>query len=150
MTLVKIAYASNTGNTEGISEHLEEAFEGLEMEVVRETADDIDADFFEDADIAVIATFTDGDGEIPADFEDFFEDVEDEDLSGKIFGVVGSGDSELYPDYYCEAAWSFEELLGKTGATKGAETLKIENDADDDDIEAIKAFAKQLVEALNE
>ena len=149
MTLVKIAYASYTGNTEGITEHLEEAFEALEMEVVRETADDIEEDFFEDADIAVIATFTDGDGQIPADFEDFFEDIEDEDLSGKVFGIVGSGDSELYPDYFCEAANLFEQQLAKTGAQKGAETLKIENDAEEDDVEAIKVFAKQLVEAMN-
>ncbi|MGX7030103.1 flavodoxin [Vagococcus zengguangii] len=149
MTLVKIAYASNTGNTEGISEHLEEAFEALEMEVVREIADDIDEDFFEDADIAVVATFTDGDGELPTDFEEFYEDIEEVDLSGKVFGVVGSGDSELYADYFCEAANMFEQMLVKTGAKKGAETLKIENDADDDDIEAIKAFAKQLVEATN-
>lgn len=145
MTLVKIAYTSNTGNTEGISEHLEDAFEALDLEVVREEADDIDGDFFNDADIAIVATFTDGDGEIPFTFEDFYEDVQEEALEGKLYGVVGSGDSELYADFFCHAAFSFEKALAKTGATKAAETLTIENDAEDEDIERINDFAKEIV-----
>lgn len=120
MTLVKIAYASNTGNTEGISEYLEEAFEELGVDV-----------------------------EIPFDFEDFYEEIVDEDLDGKLFAVVGSGDSELYPDYFCQAAFSFEEALLKTGATKGHETLTIENDAESDDIEKINKLAKEVIEQLS-
>ncbi|MBO0479181.1 flavodoxin [Vagococcus fluvialis] len=149
MTLVKIAYASNTGNTEGISEYLEEAFEELGVAVEREEAGDIDSDFFEEADIAIVATFTDGDGEIPFDFEDFYEEIVDEDLDGKLFVVVGSGDSELYPDYFCQAAFSFEEALLKTGATKAHETLTIENDAESDDIEKINKLAKEVIEQLS-
>lgn len=148
MTLVKIAYASMTGNTEGISEHLEEAFKDLGVDVVREEADDVEDDFFEDADVAVVATYTDGDGELPFTFEDFFEELPDQDLSDKIFGVVGSGDSELYPDYFCHAAISFEGAFGKTGATKGAETLKIENDAEEEDIKNIQQFAKTVLSAV--
>ena len=148
MTLVKIAYASNTGNTEGISEYIEEAFEELGIDVEREEAEDIDSDFFEDADIAIIATFTDGDGEIPFDFEDFYEEIVDENLEGKLFAVVGSGDSELYPDYFCQAAFSFEEAMKKTGATKAYDTLTIENDAESDDIEKINTLAKEVLAKL--
>ena len=149
MTLVKIVYASNTGNTEGISEYLEEAFEELDVSVEREEARDVDSDYFEDADIAIIATFTDGDGEIPFDFEDFYEDIVDEDLSGKLFAVVGSGDSELYPDYFCHAAISFEKAMSETGATKAYDTLKIENDADSDDVTRINELAKEVVAKLS-
>lgn len=144
MTLVKIAYTTNTGNTEGISEYLEDAFEDLEMEVVREEADDIDSDFFEDADIAIVATFTDGDGEIPFGFDDFYEEITDQELEGKIYGVVGTGDSELYPDFFCEAAHLFDKALAQTGATKGAEVLTIENEAEGEDVERINAFAKEV------
>lgn len=148
MTLVKIAYTSNTGNTEGISEYLEDAFEDLDMEVVREEADDIDGDYFEDADIAIIATFTDGDGEIPFGFEEFYEEVANQELADKLFAVVGSGDSELYPDFFCKAAFLFEEILTKTGANKAADTLTIENDAEGEDVEKINAFAKKIVAKL--
>ncbi len=144
MTLVKIAYTTNSGNTEGISEHLEDAFEDLELEVVREEADDIDSDFFDDADVAIVATFTDGDGEIPIAFEEFYEEIVDQELEGKLFAVVGTGDSELYPDVFCEAAHLFDKALAQTGATKAAEVLTIENDADDEDIERIIAFAKEV------
>ena len=148
MTLVKIAYASNTGNTEGISEYLEEAFEELGADVEREEAGDIDSDFFEDADIAIIATFTDGDGEIPFDFEDFYEEIVEEDLDGKLFAVVGSGDSELYPDYFCHAAFLFEKVMSQTGAIKAYETLTIENDAEGEDVENINKLAKEVLEKL--
>lgn len=147
MTLAKIVYASNTGNTEGISEILEDAFEAIGVEVERVEADDADADFYEDADICVLATYTDGDGERPFDLEDLYEELPDQDLAGKVYGVVGSGDSELYPDYFCQAAIDFDEAFAKTGAKKGAETVKIENEADDEDEEVLKAFVKALTEA---
>ena len=149
MTLVKIAYASNTGNTEGISEYLEEAFEELGVDVIREEAGDIDSDFFEEADVAIIATFTDGDGEVPFDFEDFFEDIVEEDLTDKLFAVVGSGDSELYPDYFCQAAFSFEEAMSKAGAIKAFETVTIENEAESEDVEKINELAKEVIAKLS-
>lgn len=136
-----------TGNTEGISEIVEDAFKEKGLDVERIEAEDADSDFFEDADICVVATYTYDDGEIPFDFEDFYDDLADEDLSGKIYGVVGSGDSELYPDYFCQAAEKFDEDFAKTGATKGSEVVKIENAADDDDAARIKKFVEELVAA---
>ncbi|HIX69794.1 flavodoxin [Enterococcus diestrammenae] len=147
MTAAKIVYASATGNTEGIAEFLEEQFKALDVDVELVEADDADEDTFEDADICVVATYTDGDGEIPFDLEDFFEELPEQELEGKVFGVVGSGDSELYPDYFCQAAIDFEEAFGKTGATKGADLVKIENAYDDEDEVVLKAFVKAMVEA---
>ena len=49
----------------------------------------VDAADFEDADICIVATYTYGDGELPDEIVDFYEDLADLDLSGKIFGVVG-------------------------------------------------------------
>ena len=147
MTVAKIVYASATGNTEGISEILETAFEDLGVDVERIEADDADEDSYEDADICVLATYTDGEGEIPFDLEDFYEEIQEQDLAGKVFGVVGSGDSELYPDYFCFASVDFDKALENAGATRAAELVKIENDADDDDEEVLKAFVKALVDA---
>lgn len=147
MTLAKIVYASMTGNTEGISEILEDQFKANDIEVERVEADDADDDFFDDADICVVATYTYNDGELPFDFEDFYEELPEQDLAGKVFGVVGSGDSELYPDYFCHAAIDFEEAFEKTGAKKGHDTVKIENEADDDDEEKLVEFVKALANA---
>ena len=40
----------------------------------------------------------------------------------------------------------FEEALLKTGAVKGANTVTIENEAEEEDVERIIAFAKALLE----
>ena len=144
MALVKIVYASMTGNTEGISEIIEDQFIDAGLEVEREECTDVDPDFFEDADICIVATYTYGDGELPFEMEDFFEDLEDEDLEDKLFGVVGSGDTE-YGEYFCQSARDFVEQFKKTGATEGAEMVEIENEADGEDTERLQAFVDKLV-----
>lgn len=142
MTAVKIVFSSTTGNTEGIAEILEEEFQALDADV---EVIDADEDVFEDADVCVVATYTDGDGEVPFNLQEFYEALPDIDLAGKVYGVVGSGDSELYPDAFCQAAVDFEAAFEATGATKGADTVKIENAAEGDDIDTLKAFVAALL-----
>lgn len=136
-----------TGNTEEISEILENTVQDAGFEVEREECSEVDVDFFDDADACVIATYTYGDGELPFEFEDFFDELEDKDLSGKIFGVVGSGDRE-YGDLFCKSAHDFVEALEKAGAKKVAETVEIENNAEDEDVEALKKFVTELTAGL--
>lgn len=145
MALVKIAYTSMTGNTEEISEILEKDFTDAGADVERENADSVESDFFDDADVCVVATYTEGAGDVPFDFEDFQEELGDQDLSGKVFGVVGSGDSENHPDTFCGAADTFEESFDGTGAKKGSDTVKIDNNAEGDDLLALENFAKDLL-----
>jgi flavodoxin short chain len=145
MTLAKIVYASMTGNTEEISEILEEKLKAAGVDVDRVEADDADASDFEDADICVVATYTYGDGDLPDEIEDFHDDLADVDLAGKTYGVVGSGDEELYPDTFCTAADLFEEAFEATGAKKGSATVKINNDAEDEDVENLQKFVDELV-----
>ena len=146
MTLAKIVYASMTGNTEEISEIIEEKLEDEGFEVEREECSDVDSDFFEDADVCIVATYTYGDGELPFEFEDFFEDLKSEDLSEKIFGVVGSGDTE-YGEYYCQSAYDFVEQFKLTGAKEGAKIVCIENNAEDEDIDLLQTFVEELKES---
>ncbi|MFW8053528.1 flavodoxin [Vagococcus fluvialis] len=143
MALAKIVYASMTGNTEEISEIIEEKLEDEGFEVEREECSDVDSDFFEDADVCIVATYTYGDGELPFEFEDFFTDLKDEDLSDKKFGVVGSGDKE-YGEYYCQSARDFIEQFKLTGATEGANLVCIENNAEDEDIDLLQTFVEEL------
>ena len=143
MALAKIVYASMTGNTEEISEIIEEKLEDEGFEVEREECSYVDSDFFEDADVCIVATYTYGDGELPFEFEDFFTDLKDEDLSDKKFGVVGSGDKE-YGEYYCQSARDFIEQFKLTGATEGANLVCIENNAEDEDIDLLQTFVEEL------
>ncbi|GAF36412.1 flavodoxin [Lentilactobacillus farraginis DSM 18382 = JCM 14108] len=69
----------------------------------------------------------------------------DEDLKGKVFGVAGSGDT-FYEEYYNVSVDKFEETFKKTGATQGADSVKINLEPDEDDIKKLDAFAEKLIE----
>lgn len=147
MTVVKIVYASMTGNIEGISEILEEKFKAAGLEVERIEADDAESDVFADADLAVVATYTYGDGEVPDEFEDFHNALSAETLSGKVYGVVGSGDQEMHAATFCRAADLFEAAFEATGAQQGSATVKIDQDAEADDVARLQTFVDELVKA---
>ena len=142
MALAKIIYASMTGNTEEIADIVGQKLEELVHDVEVDECTTVDASDFEDADLAIVATYTYGDGDLPDEIVDLYEDLEDLDLSGKIYGVVGSGDT--FYDYFCKAVDDFEEQFAQTGAEKGAESVKVDLAAEDEDIEKLEAFAETL------
>ena len=144
MTLAKIVYASMTGNTEEIADIVAEAFEDLELEVEIDECTQVDAADFEEADICVVATYTYGDGDLPDEIVDFYEDLQEIDLSGKIFGVCGSGDT-FYDDFVNRWTTSKQSLL-KLGQ-KGADSVKVDLAAEEDDIQRLEEFAKKLATA---
>ncbi|WP_430609829.1 flavodoxin [Enterococcus sp. DIV0876] len=146
MTLAKIVYASMTGNTEEIADIVSEALEDLAIEVEMNECTQVDADDFEDADICIVATYTYGDGELPDEIVDFYEDLQELDLSGKIFGVCGSGDT--FYDDFCQSVDDFEAAFMKTGATKGADSVKVDLAAEEEDIQHLEAFAKKIASAF--
>ncbi|MCH4168168.1 MAG: flavodoxin [Streptococcaceae bacterium] len=146
MATAKIVYASMTGNTEEIADIVSEALENLDIEVEVDECTSVEAEDLLDYDINIVATYTYGDGELPDEIVDFYDDLQDLDLSGKIYGVVGSGDT--FYDEFCKSVDEFDEAFAKTGATKGAESVKVDLAAEDEDIEKLEAFAKALVEKL--
>jgi flavodoxin short chain len=146
MALAKIVYASMTGNTEEIADIVAKKLEDLGHTVDVEECTTVDATDFEDADIAIVATYTYGDGELPDEIVDFYEDLADVDLTDKIYGVVGSGDT--FYDYFCQSVDEFESQFALTGATKGAESVKVDLAAEDEDIEKLEAFAEQISDKI--
>ncbi|MGT2894909.1 flavodoxin [Streptococcus entericus] len=146
MALAKIVYASMTGNTEEIADIVADKLTQLGHTVELEECTSVDASDFEEADIAIVATYTYGDGDLPDEIVDFYEDLQELDLTGKIYGVVGSGDT--FYDFFCKAVDDFEAAFEKSGATKGAASVKVDLAAEDDDIKALENFAEQLVSKL--
>ena len=144
MTLAKIVYASLTGNTEEIADIVAEALEELNIEVEINECTQVDAMDFLEADICIVASYTYDDFELPDEIIDFHEELLELDLSNKIYGVVGSGDS--FYTYFCQVVDQFDKAFASVGATKGAEAVKVELAAEEDDIVALEAFAKSLVE----
>ena len=147
MALAKIVYASMSVNTENEANILADALkaEGLEVEV--NECQSVEASDFQSADICIVATYTWGDGELPDEIINFYDELQELDLSGKIYGVIGTGDTAY--DQFCQSVDDFVTAFSKTGAVQGAESVKIENDADDADIEALHSFAKNIKSSLN-
>lgn len=148
MALVKIVYASMTGNTEEIADIVRNKFEELGHTVDVSECTAVDAADFEDADVAIIATYTYGDGDLPDEIVDLYEDLADLDLSGKVYGVVGSGDS--FYDYFCKSVDEFDDQFALTGATKGAESVKVDLAAEDEDIANLENFVTHISAKINQ
>ncbi|KRL05996.1 flavodoxin [Liquorilactobacillus oeni] len=147
MTKAKVVFASITGNNEDIADIVSEALENKGIEVDTEEISQCDASDFEDVDICVVTPYTYDEGALPDEGMDFFDDLEELDLKGKTFGVAGSGDT-FYGEYYCVAVDKFEEAFKKTGAAKGAKSLKINLAPDtDEDIASLEKFVDNLITA---
>ena len=146
MALAKIVFASMTGNTEEIADIVADKLKELGLEVDIDECTTVDAEEFLEADIAIVASYTYGDGELPDEIVDFYEDLASLDLTGKIYGVVGSGDT--FYDELCKAVDDFDRAFAATGAEKGAENVKVDLSAEDEDIENLEKFAEALAEKV--
>lgn len=141
-----IVYASWTGNSKEIAEILANFFEHQNLEVDVHECQQVDATAFLNADICVVSTYTFGsNGDLPDEIVDFYYDLGKLDLSGKVFGVLGSG--EEHYGYYCKSVEDFDKKFNSTGAIRGTDLLKIELAPDGNDIDRIKAFSINLLKS---
>lgn len=146
MITAHVVFATITGNNEDIADIVTEHLEDGGVKVEETEISQTDPSAFEDVDICVVCPYTYDEGALPEEGLDFYEDLADEDLAGKVYGVSGSGDT-FYEEYYNVSVDKFEETFEKTGATKGADSVKINLEPDEDDIKKLDAFTDKLIEA---
>lgn len=143
-----VVYASLTGNTEEIADIMASALEDQGCEVEVQECTEAYAEDFQDADICVVATYTYGtDADLPDEIVDFYEELGEEDLTGKIFATLGSGD--LFYEKFCQSVDDFTEQFKKTHARQAGEAVKVDLDAEEDDIVAIEKLAQECLDAYN-
>ena len=148
MNKALIVYASFTGTTEGIAQLLAEDLRALKIVVHVKECTEVYPREFINHDICVMATYTYGsDGAVPEEAEDFYFDLEEVNLKGKIFGVLGSGD--LIYEKFCPAVDDFDKQFEKTHASRGAKPLKINLAPNQTDKENLKRFAEDLVDTYS-
>ncbi|MBF0713502.1 flavodoxin domain-containing protein [Gemella sp. GH3] len=146
---IQLVYASLTGNTEALCELIVEKFKNeKDIDINMNFVEDLDDfSFLEESDAFIVATYTYGEGDLPDEMEEFFEIIPDLNLEGKVYGVIGTGDT-LYEEY-CVCVDQFDEQIKKTGAINPTKNLKIEIEADsDEDFENIDKFIKDFTNAL--
>lgn len=147
MAKALIVYASMTGNTEEIADIMTHALIDLGIEAQMRQCEEAYAGDFTAYDLCIVATYTYGtDGDLPDEIVDFYEELADVDLSGKVFATLGSGDT--FYARFCQAVDDFTEQFKLTGARQAGPAVKVDLEAQADDIANIEALAKQCQVAL--
>ncbi|WP_321492006.1 flavodoxin [uncultured Desulfobacter sp.] len=136
MSTALIIFGSTTGNTESVAETIKRDLSKADYTVKIINVADVDVDILNEAfDLYLLGSSTWGDDEIEfqEDFVSFYENMNgDIKLSGKKFAVFGCGDSSY--QYFCGAVDALEERLGKLGATLVCESLRIDGEPDESDV----------------
>ena len=121
---ILVLYASLTGNTESMAEAVAEGVKAAGAEpVLKEVMDVRVADLLAYEGF-IFGSYTWGDGELPDEFLDFYDDLDDVDLSGRKAGVFGSGET-AYAEF-CASVDLLSAKLTERGAELVGEGLKIE------------------------
>ncbi|RCW77036.1 flavodoxin [Saliterribacillus persicus] len=149
MPKVIILFCSMSGNTEEIADIMETNItnHGLDVEKIQIDMDDFLITDLLNYEAILFGTYTWGDGDIPYELEDFYDDMDEIDLTGKVVGLFGSCDS-MYPDYG-GAIDTFAERFKERGASNVLYNLKIELSPDQDDVERCQKFAEDFVKELH-
>lgn len=116
MSKIGLFFATQTGKTEGITDIIKEQLGEKNVDVynmANATASDFDSYSY-----LIIGSPTWDIGELPADWEAFFPELETMNFSDKTIAYFGTGDQVGYADNYMDAMGILEakisELGGKT------------------------------------
>jgi len=148
MGKVLMIYTSQTGNTEMVTDIIEQHLQQLGHEVTVKTFDfdQIHIGALSNYDAVLIGTYTWDDGELPYEAEDFYVDLEGVDLTGQVFGVYGSADS--FYDTFGLAIDLMGDRLNNLGATLVPSRLKVDLTPNKDDEERCLEYAKLVTEII--
>lgn len=150
MGKVLVAYASTTGNTELMAEVITDHLIHLGHEAVMKSFD-FDPVYVDDIpkyDAVIVGTHTWDDGSLPYEVEDFYDELDDVNITGKIFAVFGSADS--FYDSYGGAIDLMGDRVQQLGAILLPWRLKVDLEPDQKDILYCQEFADLVHKALVE
>ncbi|WP_138494228.1 flavodoxin [Paenibacillus pinistramenti] len=146
MSKVLIVYASLTGNTEEIAELIAEGIRAAGSEAVLKMVEDCNAAEFLNYDALMLGAYTWGDGELPDEFIDFIEEMEELDLKGRTAAAFGSGDTGYR--IYCGAVDQLESKLEELGAVLAQPSLKIEYGPNQEEKGLCREFGVMFIQSL--
>ncbi|WP_458415266.1 flavodoxin [Schinkia sp. CFF1] len=146
MSKILIVYASMTGNTEMIANLVEASIKECGFPVVRKEAIEVEANEIFTFDEIILGTYTWGEGDIPDEFFDFFEDMDGIDLTGKRFAIFGSGDPSY--EHFCGAVDKLGNMILEKGGQLMLEGLKIELYPEGAEENRCKEFGTAFAESL--
>ncbi|MEK3890296.1 flavodoxin [Bacillus sp. FSL K6-3431] len=144
---VLLIYTSSTGNTELMADMMIAALQKANLHLSVKDAFDVEPKELLHYDGILIGTYTWDGGVIPDEFMDFYEELDEFDLKGKKAAVFGSGDS-YYTSTFGAAIHLFTNKLHSIGAEIVVDSLLVDLQPDDSDIEACNNFARDFIKAI--
>ncbi|MCY9263600.1 flavodoxin [Bacillus haynesii] len=142
MGKVLLVYASMSGNTEAMADLIEKGLLEGGAEVDRHEAMDVDAALFTDYQHMIFGAYTWGDGELPDEFLDIYDDMEGMDFTGKTFAVFGSGDTSY--EHFCGAVDMLEDKIKELGGGVVLPSVKIEMNPEDEEEGMLLQFGRDF------
>lgn len=148
MGKILLVYASTTGNTEMLADTIADHLLQHKHEVEIKSFDfgPVDVEEVLRYDAVVIGTHTWDDGELPYEVEDFYDELEEVDIKGRLFAVFGSADS--FYDTYGGAVDLVAERVKNLGAVLLPKRLKVDLYPDQEDFSRCQEFADMVSKAL--
>ncbi|MDL4842995.1 flavodoxin [Aquibacillus rhizosphaerae] len=149
MPKVILLYTSMSGNTEEMAGIIEKSINshGIKVDKFQIDLDDFSATDLIDYEAILFGTYTWGDGDIPYEAEEFYDDLEEIDLSGKVVALFGSCDS-MYPNYG-GAIETFSNRFKERGAAVVLYHLKVELTPEQEDVQRCQSFAEAFIEEIS-
>ena len=115
MAKIGLFFGSDEGNTERVAGMIQARL-GVEHVDIYDIADVTQVEFTEYEQI-ILGIPTWDFGQIQSDWEDFWEDVQAIDFTGKTIALFGLGDQFGYGDYFLDAMGMLHEVIVTNGAT---------------------------------
>jgi flavodoxin I len=114
MSQIGLFYGTQTGNTQTEAELIQQEFGGDSIVDLHDIARAETSDF-EPYNAIIIGCPTWNVGELQSDWEDFYDQLDKIDFSGKKVAYFGMGDQEGYPDSFQDAMGILEEKISAQG-----------------------------------
>lgn len=143
---ILLTYTSMTGRNEKIAKYLATYLEEQGADVTLEQIVDTDAYELIEYNAVIVETYTYNDGEIPDEAQDFYEDLKDVDLDRTKFAVLGSSSKGHL--HFGRAVDYFTMQLNSSNGEQVADSVKIDQDPDDDDFARVKRLGDYVLKSL--
>ncbi|MEA5507916.1 flavodoxin FldA [Halotia wernerae UHCC 0503] len=114
MSKIGLFFGTQTGNTQTEAEIIQKEFGGESIVKLQEIYQAETSDFDEYENI-IIGCPTWNIGELQSDWEDFYNELDNIDFSGKKVAYYGAGDQVGYPDTFQDAMGILEEKISERG-----------------------------------
>ena len=147
---ILVAYATLSGNTQIVAEHMHEYLISKGHDVTLLNQEDLNPQQMNDYALVLLGSSTWGDGEPNPTSEVFMQKLKDytEPFADVKFAVFGLGDSSYA--HFCGIADRFSELLKEKQKNAVVENLKIDGYPEDAALASANEWAQKAVDACSQ